>query len=482
MPQRDERTPPRDPEQIIDEQARRIAQLEEDLRRSEAERQRLRRENEKLKDELDAARRAVYRQAAPFSRGTRVAQPRRPGRKAGAAYGARAQRRTPTHVDETYTAPLPAACPHCAAPVRRTRVATQYQEELPVQRPTVRRFDIHIGQCTQCRRRVQGSHPRQTSDALGAAAVHLGPQAIAFAVLLNKRYGLAYGKITALLRDRFGLTVTRGGLVHAVQRTARLAQPTYAQLCTTVRGSPVVTVDETSWRVDAVLQWLWAWVTPETTVYAILPGRGLAQAASVIGLEYPGVLQHDGWHSYRYFPVAAHQTCLAHLLRRCRTLLLDHPDHPWVTAVKDVLQAALATRDAYHAGTVSAHGLAVARGHYVERLGRLLARRPSRHRSIALFQQHLSTEFTAIFSFLFDPTLDATNWRAEQALRPAVVTRKMCGGGNRTARGAESQQVLASVLRTADQRGLDATNMLVALLTARTPSVPPALRTAPTVH
>ena len=51
-------------------------------------------------------------------------------------------------------------------------------------------------------------------------------------------------------------------------------------LCATIRGSPVVTVDETSWRVEAVLQWLWVWITPDTTVYAILPGRGLAQAAS----------------------------------------------------------------------------------------------------------------------------------------------------------------------------------------------------------
>lgn len=481
MPQRDEPTP-RDPQQIIDEQRREIERLREDLRRSEAERQRLRRENDKLKEDLEAARRAVYRQAAPFSRGTRVAAPKRPGRKAGAGYGPRAHRRPPTHVDETYTAPLPAACPHCAAPVRRTRVATQYQEELPVQRPIVRRFDIHIGQCTRCHRRVQGRHPLQPSDALGAAAAHLGPQAIAFAVLLNKRYGLAYGKIAALLRARFGLTVTRGGLVQAVHRAARQAQPTYTHLCTAVRGSPVVTVDETSWRVAAVLQWLWAWVTAETTVYAILPGRGLAQAASVIGLDYPGVLQHDGWHSYRYFVDAGHQTCLAHLLRRCRALLLDYPGHPFVTAVKHILQAALATRDGYRTGTVSAHGVAVARGQFVERLGRLLARRPSRHRRIALFQQHLITEFAAIFSFLFDPTLDATNWRAEQALRPAVVTRKMCGGGNRTARGAESQQVLASVLRTADQRGIDATGMLVALLTAPTPIVSPALRTVPAAH
>ena len=481
MPRRDEPAPD-DPQQIIDEQARRIAQLEEDLRRSEAERQRLRRENEKLKDELEAARRAVYRQAAPFARGTRVAHPRRPGRKAGAGYGPPAYRRAPTQIDEVYTAPLPAACPHCAAPVRRVRIAQQYQEELPAQRPVVRRFDVHIGRCTQCRRRVHGRHPLQTSDALGAAAVQLGPQAVAFAVLLNKRYGLAYGKIAALLRDRCSLTVTRGGLVTAIHRAARQAQPTYTTLCTTVRGSPVVTVDETSWRVDTVLQWLWAWVTPATTVYAILPGRGLAQAASVIGLDYPGVLQHDGWHSYRYFVAAAHQTCLAHLLRRCRALLVDAPAQPWVTAVKAVLQAALATRDGYRAGTVSAHGLAVARGQYVGRLGRLLARRPSRQRRLARLQQHLVTEFSAIFSFLFDPTLDATTWRAEQALRPAVVTRKMCGGGNRTTRGAESQQILASVLRTADQRGLNATDLLVTLLTAPTPAVPPRLQSLPAVH
>jgi transposase len=479
---RREPDPPSPDASEVERLRRENEQLREDLRRSEAERQRLRRENEKLKEDLEAARRAVYRQAAPFSRGTRVAEPRRPGRKAGSAYGAPAQRRPPSHVDVICEAPLPPCCPRCHGALRHVRVATQYQEELPVQRPIVRAFHIHIGECTQCHRRVQGRHPLQTSEALGAAAVQWGPQTVALAVLLNKRFGLPYGKIAALLRDRFGLTVTRGGLVHAVHRAARQAQPTYQMLCATVRGSPVVTADETSWRVDADLQWLWAFVTPATTAYAIQPGRGLAQAAHIIGVDYAGVLQRDGWQSYRQFKSAAHQTCLAHLLRRCRTLLLDYPAHPFVTAVKAILHAALTTRDRYLAGTISAHGLAVARGHYLERLGQLLERTPSRHLRVRRFQGHLIVEYDAIFSFLFDPTLDATNWRAEQALRPAVVTRKMCGGGNRTRRGADSQYVLASVLRTADQRGLDATDILVTLLTARTPSVPEILQTAPTVH
>ena len=85
------------------------------------------------------------------------------------------------------------------------RVAPQYQEELPVQRPLVRRFDVEIGRCAQCRRRVQGRHPLQTSTALGAAAVQLGPQAVAFAVLLNKRYGLR------LRQDRARCCATASG-------------------------------------------------------------------------------------------------------------------------------------------------------------------------------------------------------------------------------------------------------------------------------
>jgi transposase len=479
VPRRPKDSPPKEPRAISDDQARRIAQLEEDLKRSETERNRLRRENERLKEELEMARRRANRQAAPFSRGLPKAHPERPGRKPGRWYGRRAHRARPTYVDVRHDAPLPAQCPDCGGSVRRQRVVSQYQEDLPLQRPVVHEFRIAVGHCRQCHRRVQGRHPLQTSDALGAAAVQLGPQAVALAVILNKQCGLSFGRIVHLLRDRFGLTVTRGGLVHAVHRAARQAQPTYAALCATVRGSPVVTPDETGWKVGGHHHWLWAFATPDTTVYAIEDGRGFAQAARTLGADYAGVLQRDGWAPYRQFTHAAHQTCLAHLLRRCRTLMLDHPYHPFAPQVQALLQAAVATRTRHHTGQVSDHGLAVARGHYLNRLGHLLTARPSRLAEARRFAAHLRLEYDAVFSFLFDPTLDATNWRAEHALRPAVITRKMCGGGNRTIRGAQTQQVLASILRTAQQRGLDTTATLVSALREPTPVVLDALRSAP---
>jgi transposase len=64
----------------------------------------------------------------------------------------------------------------------------------------------------------------------------------------------------------------------------------------------------------------------------------------------------------------------------------------------------------------------------------------------------------------------ATDWRAEQALRPAVVTRKTWGG-NQTAAGARTQQVLASGLRTATQQHRDPLTLLIDLLRQPHPGV-----------
>jgi hypothetical protein len=52
-----------------------------------------------------------------------------------------------------------------------------------------------------------------------------------------------------VLRERFRLTVTAGGLAQVFHRTAHRATPTYTALCEQVRGSPVVRSDETGWRV-----------------------------------------------------------------------------------------------------------------------------------------------------------------------------------------------------------------------------------------
>ena len=300
---------------------------------------------------------------------------------------------------------------------------------------------------------------------------------MALVVELHTEMGVPLAKVAHVLRTTFGLQVTPGGLAHLLHRTARDAAPTYTALCEQVRNSPVVTPDETGWRVAAISHWLWAFVTPETTVYAICPGRGFDDATTVLGADFAGVLVRDGWVSYRCYRAALHQSCLNHLLRRCKELQEDHPDSLWAGQVQAVLQTGLAVRDRCNDGELSEHGLASVRGRLVAQLGRLIDAPPPLD-DAERFARHLATEFAAVFLFLWDLSVDATNWRAEQAIRPAVVIRKVYGG-NRTRHGADSQQVLASVVRTARQRDLDLPPLIATMLRATDPVVPDAFGLPP---
>src|SRR5262249_54283057 len=69
--------------------------------------------------------------------------------------------------------------------------------------------------------------------------------------------------------------------------------------------------------------------------------------------------------------------------------------------------------------------------------------------------RHLWDHFEQWFAFVFNPRIEPTNWKAEQAIRPAVVNRKVWGG-NRTTAGARAQGVLMSVLETCRRQTLSA--------------------------
>lgn len=118
---------------------------------------------------------------------------------------------------------------------------------------------------------------------------------------------------------------------------------------------------------------------------------------------------------------------------------------------------------------MTAHGATIARGRLFNALADLIDR-PVRVPALQRFAAHLAIKLPAVFGFLFEPAVDATNWPTEQPLRPAVVNRKV-SGGNRSPRDAATQQILASVVHTAHLRDLDVRAVLVDLLRARQPIV-----------
>jgi transposase len=422
-------------------------------------------ENERLRRQLDEATRARKRQAAPFAKGPPQANPKKPGRKPGKDYGPKAHRLPPVpeQIDETHEAPLPGACPDCGGPLDETHIAQQYQVEIP-RKPIHRQFNIHVGRCRQCRRRVQGRHPLQTSDALGAAAAQLGPDAQAAVVELNKHAGLSHGKVSRCLRSLFGIPLSRGGSVHTVLRAAARSEPIYEAIRQTVGQSDWVVPDETGWRVGGYPAWLHTLVAPEATAYVIDPTRGGAVAEAILGLDYDGTMIHDGWSPYDRFESALHQQCLNHLLRRADEMAATATRGAvcFPRRVAELLRAGLDLRDRHAAGEISRHGLAVACGRLENQLSALIFP-PKANAANERLAQHLWAHRDQVFTFLRQPGLDATNWRAELAIRFGVILRKVWGG-SRTWAGARAQAVLMSVWRTCSQQGRSALDFLSQLL------------------
>lgn len=414
---------------------------------------------------LGDSRRSGKRQAAPFSKGGPAEDPKTPGRRSGKDHGRHGRRRVPVApIDRELEAPLPSCCPDCGGSVIHERDEEQFHTELPSARPVVTRFRIGVGRCTKCKRRLQGRHPEQTSDALGAAASQVGPNAKSLAIWLHYALGMSFAK-TAQLLGHLGVRVTAGAICSASQSAGTDLVPIQKTIVEQVNDSSMVVMDETGWRVGGEGAWLWVATSKDATAYNVADGRGFDEATDLVDADFDGTLVRDGWAVYRRYSQATHQTCTAHLLRRCQEMITDGPDWARGTPrqVKDILLTALDARD------LPARKRRAVAADLAERI-ELIAEQPQPHEANRRLVKHLSNEADALFSFLYDADIDATNWRGEQAIRPAVVNRKVWGG-NRTWKGAATHGRIMSAIRTAGQQGVDPIGFLTRLARAPDPAI-----------
>jgi Transposase IS66 family len=189
------------------------------------------------------------------------------------------------------------------------------------------------------------------------------------------------------------------------------------------------------------------------------------QPVAIMALSASGDrMIHDGWSPYDQFKDARHQQCVQHLLRRCAEMeaAATRGAVCFPRWVAELLRAGLDLRDRHEEGEISRHGLAVASGRLEKQLSDLVFP-PKTNAANERLAQHLWNHRDDLFTFLRQAGLDATNWRAELAIRFGVILRKVWGG-SRTWSGARAQSVLMSVWRTCWQQGRSALDFLSQLL------------------
>lgn len=441
---------------------RQIAQLREALAQAQAA-------IAELQNQLDEASRKGKRQAAPFRRSASQKKPagekKPPGRKPGHP---RAARPAPEQVDRTI--PVPAeVCPDCGVGLVDKTTHVQYQTDIPPVTPLVTQFHVEVGFCPCCGRRVQGTHPEQTSQALGAAAHTLGPRAVAFAADFKYRLGLPFRKTADLFGRAFGLECCAGALSRATARLADAGRGLVEVLKLQLRGRRVVHADETSWWIGGEKAWLHVLAADDLVLFQV-GDRSAQIALDLLGPDFPGVVCCDGYAGYDLFETAR---CNAHPIRRVRDLLeASRGDRAALEAIQALLFEGLALRDRREDLTdlgyrrlVTLHTSRVAT--WIE------AHREHPDEAVGRLARHLGRYEQEFLRYLNDPTVPATNNVAEGLLRSAVLLRKI-GCANRTPRGVKTFEILSSLLATFRRRNRDFVDWAMELLQGVSPKyVPP---------
>jgi len=368
-------------------------------------------------------------------------------KKRGAPKGHRgATRKKPEgKPDRTVLVP-PEQCPKCRShhisPCHDTEEHTQ--EDVVIVRPVVTRFVKQRGYCLDCGEVFfpvgQGERPKG----------YIGPVAVAVAGYLRYAVKIPFDGVRNILSGLWGFDLTRAALVGFDKKLAAAGKPFYEQIADKVRYSTGINVDETSWPKGAALEWLWAFTNPDCAFFKIAPSRAGAVPAGVLGEPYGGVLGSDCFSAYNTLEALAKQKCLTHYERAAKNLEKfypqDQPANLFALCLKDIFKRARQVKRNWLAdrlGDEQTHHMAK---DFEEELDQLVERPLENHDADNL-RKRLVTHREENFTFLRYKEVDPDNNRAERALRPSVVMRKITYGNNSDS-GARNHEILMSLVET----------------------------------
>jgi transposase len=168
--------------------------------------------NVELRVEVEPLTRGGKRRAAPFSTGTRVAEPKPSGRKPGSGTFCSRVPPSPEAITEppvNVTITLNTS-PACGRPLAEERVDYAYTTAIPaIPRPQVTQYPVWGCRCTVCGTQVRGQHPEGAPDQAGATAPCMGSRVKAAAPALTDSVGRPVRKVPAVLQELPGVQLTQ---------------------------------------------------------------------------------------------------------------------------------------------------------------------------------------------------------------------------------------------------------------------------------
>ena len=357
-------------------------------------------------------------------------------------------------------------CPHCD-----TRLGDPfgYRDHIVEELPKIIRLLVILYRhyryyCPGCRRVVEaGPHPEEPRHG------KLGLRALLFCADLKHRMGVPFRKIREVLGSLGSISISSGAIQQGMIRLATLFTGTYLSLIEVLRKANVVHADETGWKMDGLRWWLWVFTNSELTVFHAAPTRGGEVPRAILGENFIGTVIADFYAAYNNLPGKA-QKCLVHFFRELKVCAAR--GSPAFLVFRDrvtkLLKQAIALRSRREKMTETAFARRVSK--IRRRLGEC-RRGSSTDPDVERLKNRMSIFRDEFLTFLTEPGVDPDNNRAERAVRPGVVFRKI-SGGNRSEKGAEAHAILMSIIQTCRQQGTTIMQFGMSVLAARNAGKP----------
>ena len=341
-------------------------------------------------------------------------------------------------------------CPECGEHLTNLHEAVRFVEDLVIPALTslkiVEKQRIETGFCSQCRKWHSAIPIRKQVCSLGENV----RRRIVYCITV---LGMTFEKVERDLHDTFGIVVGNGELTHILTTEAAKLLPEYHDIDARIRGAPAAHYDETSHPVQKEGQGQHGWVKTASdspdTIFRLGQTRGKGNAEQLIHDRTQPIITDD-YSAYDGLS-DKHGLCWAHPKRKfqdlaeSRTLTDERRLHcqkfyeRFCTVLGDVKTIVHSPYDRKE------------RVKEADRCRPLIAvlMTPSTDdpKKLATLKKTFLKNTDHYLLCVLESNIPMTNNKAERAIRPLVIKRKL-SFGSKTQKGADVMSVLLSVCLT----------------------------------
>ena len=292
---------------------------------------------------------------------------------------------------------------------------------------------------------------------------NLGKNILVHTALMKYDDRLPARKVANTLNRTFLLKTTHSTVLNIIQRIVKTIQQAYEQLKIQIRNFFNVYIDETSIKVQGKTFWIWIFTTLTTTLFVIRKSRHCKIVKEILGENFKGVINCDGWETYKKYKNSNKnillQRCWAHTKREVESVAEKYDEvKPLFKWFQDIYTMTCNARE----GKKSFHQRIKLKERCENELRRWLdVTKP--YKELKTVRTKIENGFEDWFTCVLYPEVEPTNNRAERMLREEVVLRKITGT-LRNEKGTTANEVMMSLITTWKQQNKNPFSELRALL------------------